>query len=553
MTAALFAGCSSSPKVESALELAQKSPHLAAIPAETPYAFASIEPMPLGDMMDMMKKIGPQLDKVTDDFLAQINSSNSSTGERFLAAYLEEFRGKYNREGLESLGFSMNPRVAAYGIGWLPAFRYEVGDAAAFQAMVARIEKKAGITGTDAKIGDFTYRAYAVDNGIVAMAMQGKEVIFGFTPTETAEIYLPYLLGAQKPADNLLQSKALHNLVKKYDYKPYFLGFVDVERVVQMLIAPQPGLNEDVASRLDPSRSLSYSPACLSEIRGIASSYPRFVAGYDEWSKDGFSMRAGIEMTNGMGTKLAATHSSIPAASSAYSKDAMASLGLGVDMGKFMEFLSNEATYIRNTPYQCDKLAELNSGADQLGGGLMMVSGMVSDIRGINAILKNVDVGGQSDQPEAPDGTYGASVTDNFSGALVVSATDTSNLLNTMKMLVPDIASLVIKSDGVAVQVPAMPSLGLPPGNYFVAMTPTQIGLSAGQTAADDATELAKATPGVTPWISLRYSPALMMSALGAATGEFDDLSGLFLGPIEVDVVPNESGVFFNYRQSFSE
>ena len=182
-----------------------------------------------------------------------------------------------------------------------------------------------------------------------------------------------------------------------------------------------------------------------------------------------------------------------------------------------------------------------------------MVSGMVSDIKGINAILKTVEVGGQSGQPQAPDGAYAESVTDDFTGALVVSATDTSNLLNTLKMLVPDIAALTLNPDGAAVRVPAMPSLGLPPGNYYVAMTPTQIGISAGQTAADDATELAKATPGATPWISIRYSPALLMSALGSATGEYDDLSGLFLGPIEVDVVPNEAGVFLNYRQSFSE
>ena len=120
-------------------------------------------------------------------------------------------------------------------------------------------------------------------------------------------------------------------------------------------------------------------------------------------------------------------------------------------------------------------------------------------------------------------------------------------------MLVPDLASLVIKTDGTAVQVPAMPSLGMPPGNYFIAMTPTQIGISAGQTAADDATELAKAAPSVTPWISLRYNPALLMTAMGTATGEYDELSGLFLGPIELDVVPNEAGVFFNFRQSFSE
>jgi hypothetical protein len=178
---------------------------------------------------------------------------------------------------------------------------------------------------------------------------------------------------------------------------------------------------------------------------------------------------------------------------------------------------------------------------------------MVSDVKGLNAILKSVDVGGESNQPTAPDGSYASAVTDNFTGSVVVSSTDSTNLLNTLKMLVPDLASLVITADGTAVQVPAMPSLGLPPGNYFIAMTPTQIGVSAGQTAADDATELAKSAPSVTPWISLRYSPALLMSALGSTTGEYDDLSGLFLGPIEVDVVPNEAGVFFNYRQSFSE
>ena len=378
--ATLMAGCSSTPKADSELELAQKSPHLAAIPAETPYALASLQPMPMGEMVDMLGQLGTAMDALSGQMAATL-TPQSSTPERFVVAYLEEFRGKWNREGLESLGFSMSPRTAVYGISWLPVFRYETKDPEAMKGLIQRIETRAGLTSTEQKIGEYSYKAYAADAAVFALWFHGNGLVMGFTPTSTAELYLPYLVGEKKPADNILKSRALEVLTEKYGFKPYFLGFVDIERIVQMLVAPQPGLNEDIAARLSPDRDLSMSPVCQSEVRALAAKYPRMVMGYDEWTATQFSARGGLEMTNGLGTKLAKTRTSIPASNSTYAKDAMAAFGAGVDMGALIQVAAEMANAHRETPFQCDQLAEFNQAAEQFGAVSMMIPPVISQLQ----------------------------------------------------------------------------------------------------------------------------------------------------------------------------
>lgn len=556
MSALIFTGCSSTPSADSELELAKKSPHLAAIPSDTPYAFASLEPMPLGEMVDKtFAKLGPQMDKIGADLIQTFSYPEASVSEKLIAAYFKEFQGNWSAAGLESKGFSMSPRAAVYGISWLPAFRYEVKDPVAFKAMVARIEKEAGVTATESKIGEYAYRSYIADDIVIALAFQGNEVIFGVTPAETAELYLPYLVGEKKPATNVLKTRRLEELVSKYGFKPYFVGFVDIERIVQMVIAPQPGLNEDIAAKLDPNRVLDLSPVCQTEMRGIVANYPRIVAGYDEWSAEAFSMRAGLEMTNGLGTQLATTQTAIPAAGSAYAKDAVGSVGMGVDIAALLSIMSERANAIANTPYQCDKLAEANQAAQQFGAVTMMIPPVLTEIKGVNFIVKDFNAPVLNhNAPQAPDGSLNGEPSTDVTASLVWKTSDALNMLNTFKMYIPELASVTAQTDGLAVQLPPMQALEMPSTTLFLAMSPTTLSVSTGQTAPDDATELAKSADVATPWMSLRYNPELLMNALGAAnTPELQGFSDLFLGPVTIDVQPTEAGLFFTYRQNFSK
>lgn len=557
LTSALFVaaligtGCSGSPSGNSDLDLAKRSPHLAAIPSDTPYAFASIEPMPLADMVDkMFSVVGPQMDAASDSLVATFTYEGASTGERLLAAYLKEFKGKYNRAGLESLGFSLNPRMAIYGISWLPAVRYELKDPVAFQDMLRRIEADAGVTAVDAKIGEYAYRAYAVDGDVVALAFQGNEMILGFAPQAAADVYLPYLLGDKKPSESLLKSRKLEELVEKYGFKPYLVGFVDIERITQMLVAPQPGLNEDIAAKLDPDRQLTLSPVCQTEIRGIAAHYPRVVGGYDDWSVDTFSMRGGLEMTNGLGTKLAQTHSNYPGAGSAYAKSAMGSLGMGIDIGALLALMGQEAGTIVSNPYQCEDLAELNDAASQFSAASMMIPPVVADIKGASVILKSINLQAMN-TPMSPDGSLDGQASENITGAVLWKTTDAVALMNTLKMYIPELANLTINADGTSVQLPPLASLGVPDGNNFIAMGPTQIAITTGQTAGDDATELSRSAEAKTAWLAVQYDPDLLMATLGAEAQ--DQLAGLFLGPVTMEIQPTEAGLFFTYRQDFKK
>lgn len=550
LTAALLAaGCSSSPKADSELELAQKSPHIAAIPSDTPYAFASLQPMPLGEAISLAEQLSPEIDKAAAQVEALASDTSASTSIQLIAAYLAEFKGKWNRAGFESLGFSMTPRTAFYGISWLPALRHELKDPAAVKALIERVEKRAGITGSDQKVGEYTYRAYPIDDGILAVAFQGKEIIMGYTPNAAAQEYIPYLVGEKKPASNLLQTKALEALTAKYGMAPYFLGFVDLERIVQMLIAPQPGLNEDISSKVFPTRNVSYSPTCQSEFRGLISKFPRFVVG-TEWDADGFSATGGLEMTNGLGTKLASTRMPIPAAQAAYAENAVASFGIGTDVGALIQVGSEIAAAHRETPFQCEDLLPYNEYADQYGGMSMMLPAVVTQLRGVNVLLKSIDTPeATAPGPQDPSGDLTLQPEPTVTGAVVIETSNAAGLLDFLKLAVPELSTTAVQPNGVAVQVPEVTSLNIPPGNYFVAMSDTRIGLASGETAADDAAELSKASSGQTPWIALTYDPSMLLEMLGTVEEEVPEM--YFQGPVRVEIEPNDNGVFFKYRQSF--
>ena len=58
---------------------------------------------------------------------------------RRLAALLDEFEGKLNREGLESLGWDPQSSNVIYGVGAFPVARMGLSDAATLRATILRV------------------------------------------------------------------------------------------------------------------------------------------------------------------------------------------------------------------------------------------------------------------------------------------------------------------------------------------------------------------------------------------------------------------------------
>jgi hypothetical protein len=122
------------------------------IPADTPYVFASTEPLPseLADklepvMDEMLQSYQSILRHVLDEQMVKMSAEEGGAEkmEQFRGV-AEEFLGLMSLEGIRGAGIERDSAFALYGNGLLPVLRFELSKSELFDAAVERIEKKAG-------------------------------------------------------------------------------------------------------------------------------------------------------------------------------------------------------------------------------------------------------------------------------------------------------------------------------------------------------------------------------------------------------------------------
>src|SRR5687767_4460127 len=83
------------------------------VPADTPYVLGSFEPMP--DFVFEWAGVG------YGTLLKQVRQQPELA--KLITIFEQELGGQWNRQGLESLGFSTKARFALYGLGLYPVLR----------------------------------------------------------------------------------------------------------------------------------------------------------------------------------------------------------------------------------------------------------------------------------------------------------------------------------------------------------------------------------------------------------------------------------------------
>ena len=109
------------------------------IPVDTPYVFASFEPIPPEYWHHTFAQLGPAV----QDVLRRVASDNSGPSPAARALF-SELGADLSAAGLERLGLSPSPRFAIYGLGPMPVVRLEISDAARLTATIERIGARVG-------------------------------------------------------------------------------------------------------------------------------------------------------------------------------------------------------------------------------------------------------------------------------------------------------------------------------------------------------------------------------------------------------------------------
>lgn len=526
------------------------------IPADSPYVITGTEPVPLEIVKNTMAQLNTMLDTTLKLYDEQISSAESSdklqndVALRAFLAFFQELRGNISPEGLNSLGLSMQPSFAFYGIGPLPVYRMSLHDSSAFEAFLQRIESAARIEVEHHSLQSVPYRVYRYENTIFPVAIQGNEVIVGVTNARSADVYLPYMLGTKRPKHSLADNNQIKEIIKTYGLRPFIAGFVDLVGLSDMFLQHRVSgsVMDEIMQvlELDQNGFEQPSEACRQEIRAALADMPRLVMGYEGFSAKEVQAMFALEFKSSFASRLDQTRAPIPAMELHNSNEVMASLGLGIDLQKFVEFLSELSQQVQQAPYVCEDFEWINTSTAQLQELSSMIPPFVADLRGFSGVLKTMSLG-----------SMGVLDPVSVDAVAILNSVNPSGLLQTLAMFAAFIDPQEIEdAEGTPVAIEGLEEIEFLVAPH-IAKNSTAIGMSVGVGMQDEmAVVMEDKSIVASPLVIFSYNYSKFAELLGETGGYGDEMAELFeaytgfinfLGKSTVSLDAGPNALFMRY------
>lgn len=530
---------------------------LAPIPADTPYAFVAVEPMPLTPMLGWLDGWAQTMQSflpAVDDFLADEYVDPET---KFMYALMQEMLPNLNAEGFKKLGLSPSPRVAFYGLGLLPAMRMDLEDPDAFRAFLQRVESRSGYKPQIETLGQTEFWSYRLGDDRVVMAILNRQLVMGWTVSAAAELFTEHLLGSKLPKPSMASDDRITALAQAHGLKRYGAGFIDLERLAQMMLEPGTGLHDQIHALVDDDGPEPASPECLADTRRILSAAPRLVFGYDDFTETRARFATGIELRNDLGARLDATRLPAPLIESEFARRAPVTAAFGFDVGQVLDIVNAELIAVRDNPFQCPWYASFNNVASEVTMMTAMVPSLLTNLRGGAVVLRNVRPDNTPAAAVPPDGSVdpmqpfqASSPPFKVDGIAVVNSADPAGLLAWLRTLAPEFEG--VTPDPAGIPYPLPPSEFLTPFEMpHVILTKAALALTSGDGLAEEASRLLS-TPATQPtFIGISYDMREMMAMLAEAGAPPNPIADLFFGRTAMEVEPRKNGIFVHVETAF--
>ena len=446
---------------------------LAYAPAQTPYLLANIEPVPAAAVDTWMKnaeQMMPMYEKMLDTMTAQLEGDTpDALGVRVLKAARDEFKGKFNRAGMEGIGFTMESRSAVYGIGLIPVIRLELGDPDAFRSFVARMETKVGHKLATGKVGDQDYWAAgsAEDKLQLIIALQGKHLVLTIAPKSADPAVMEQLLGLELPDESALDANILSKFNQDRGYLSYGSGFIDTSKLMALDFAERSATEKAFLDALGEKNPVTdISPVCKAEHQSIAAQVPLLSFGYTALEAKRMDLRYVLETSAAVGAELSKLAVVVPSLDGR--GEGLFDVGFGLDLNALVSFVNAKATAVAAAPYQCESLKSLNEAFASARTGMSNpgVFMAANAVKGLNASLSKF---------EMPEGQ-----TPVIEGKIALASDNPQSLLSMLGNFAPPLAGLTVVPNQAPV---ALPMDGMPPGTppSFIALSDKALGLAIGE------------------------------------------------------------------------
>ena len=487
------------------------------VPADTPYVFGMLEPLP----DDFMDKIEPKLDRLLAAYSEMLRigiseapqADDGVSGESEKArAVVEEFRSFMSLQSLREAGVTRDSTAVLYGNGLLPVLRLTLSDVSLFEEAIAGIEERAGERLPVAQVDDTSYR-YIEDDGVrVIIATTGDHLVITIAPDSLDDIALAHLLGLTAPDRNIAQSGKLRAMADEYGFLHEYVGLVDTVRLADTFIDQPEGLDALLLDVMGYDAG-KLSDVCKAEFRSLAGLAPRVVSGYEEVSADAIRAVTVVELRDDVAAELTDFAAPVPGLGPVH--DSLFSLGMSLNVGAIRGFFDTHVAALAKDPWECEHLEEVQDGlfAARERALAQPVPPILYDFNGFLAVID--DMQGFDFSPGQPPEEIDAS--------LLLAVDNAQGLLAMGQAMIPQLATTAIEPDGKAHRI----DLGEERGGIesaWLALTDSAVAVSVSEDGDTILPAMLRAEPGTPPpFASMGLDGTRYYTLLGEAMRENDD------------------------------
>lgn len=498
----MIVACTKSPEPDTLLQY---------VPADTPYVIASTEPMP----DKLADKLEPTIDEVLRAYqrivrhaMAEklVELSDAEDGAEKAAqmqGLVDEVLSLMSIEGIRNAGIERDSAFAFYGNGLLPVIRFELSDAAAFDAAIARIEDKAESKLSVGEVQQQQYKYLEFEQARLVIATLDGQAVISVVPSGFDEDQLALALGIRKPAKSLEKSEELDALSEQYGLSGYFTGYVNNERIAGTFLGEPTGLDKDLLDIFEYDNA-ELSDVCKSEFMEIVGIAPRLVFGYTEMNDKHIESFFIVELREDIASGLASLPRAVPGMGQDFG--GLLSFGFSLDPMAARSFYEGRLDAMEADPFKCDKLAALQDGVAMGREALNKpVPPVVYDFRGILAVISDIqgmDVA-QQKPPESMDASF------------LLAVENAESLVAMAAMMDPQFAALNLMPDGKPVKL-EMAQLADIADEAFAALSEDAFVVSVGEGSEANARNLLVADSAEpAPFISMSMDTARYYGLIG--------------------------------------
>jgi len=441
---------------------------LAFVPADTPYVYANLEPVPAAVTEQWTRPLQdywPTLFTMYQSMLQEPKLGLDQRTRDIATAIMEELKTHANWTKLREIGLKPDGYVAFYGVGLVPVMRLELGDPAAFRAEVARVEQKAGAKMAVAKVGDQEYWQIGGASIAAAIAIEGSHLVVTMVPPGGSDALKRTLLGLTRPAQTIADSGALAALAKQHGYAPQGEGFVDFARLTERLTKLTASDAEFAKATGAPAPAVD--DTCRHEYAEIAKKFPRLVIGAEELSAQRMRIAAQLEIEPGLAAQIAAAIGAAPG--TGVPADGAIDVSIAAPVLKMKDFWLAQADAVAAKPHACANLRALDEGFAQARARIdVTIPPPFSDLTGARITLSRFEMNATGAMPD-------------FAGKLLLATTNPMAAMGMAQLALAPLQKIKIQPDGKAVALPAdLLPVKTPP--MAIAMSDKAIALATGDT-----------------------------------------------------------------------